>query len=103
MKNLKGYEKLVFFMNSVAALILLLSYLLPYLPPKDFAFLSVLSLAVPLLIILNLAQGLNSTRRLQCESALLTSRISLQINPKNNLKFDQTKSAQEMKRLRPIN
>ena len=55
MKNLKGYEKLVFFINSVAALILLLSYLLPYLPPKDFAFLSVLSLAVPLLIILNLA------------------------------------------------
>ena len=54
MKNLKGYEKLVFFINTAAALLLLLSYLLPYLPPKDFAFLSVLSLAVPLFIILNL-------------------------------------------------
>ncbi len=32
---------------------LLLSYLLPYVEPKHFAFLSVLSLAVPLLIILN--------------------------------------------------
>lgn len=55
MKNLKGYEKLVFFINTVAALVLLLSYLLPYIAPKDFAFLSVLSLAVPLFIILNLA------------------------------------------------
>lgn len=54
MKHLKGYEKLVFFINTVAALVLLLSYLLPYMAPKDFAFLSVLSLAVPLFIILNL-------------------------------------------------
>ena len=54
MKDLKRYEKIVFFINSVAALVLLLSYLLPYLPPQDFAFLSVLSLAVPLFIILNL-------------------------------------------------
>jgi vancomycin resistance protein VanJ len=53
MKNLKGVDKIVFFLNSIIAAILLLSYLLPYVPPKNFAFLSVLSLAVPLLIILN--------------------------------------------------
>ena len=35
------------------ATMLLLSYILPYVEPKHFAYLSVLSLAVPLLIILN--------------------------------------------------
>uniref|UniRef100_UPI0026169811 endonuclease/exonuclease/phosphatase family protein n=1 Tax=Winogradskyella sp. TaxID=1883156 RepID=UPI0026169811 len=39
--------------NSLAAFLLLISYLLPYAPPKSFATLSVLSLGVPLLIILN--------------------------------------------------
>jgi vancomycin resistance protein VanJ len=53
MKKLKGIDKIVFFFNSIIAAILLLSYLLPYVAPKSFAFLSVLSLAVPLLIILN--------------------------------------------------
>lgn len=33
---------------------LLLSYILPFVPPKTFSFLSVLSLAVPILIILNI-------------------------------------------------
>jgi len=54
MRKLKGYEKLVFIVNSLIAFALLLSYLLPYLEPKRFAFLSVLSLAVPFLIIVNL-------------------------------------------------
>jgi len=53
MKHLKGSEKIIFFINSLVAAVLLLSYLLPYVAPKNFAILSVLSLAVPLLIILN--------------------------------------------------
>ena len=53
MKQLKGTNKIVFFLNSLVAAMLLMSYLLPYVAPKTFAFLSVLSLAVPLLIILN--------------------------------------------------
>lgn len=53
MNQLKGTNKIVFFFNTLVALMLLLSYLLPYVAPKTFAFLSVLSLAVPLLIILN--------------------------------------------------
>ena len=53
MKKLKGTNKIVFFFNSLVAAMLLLSYLLPYVAPKTFAFLSVLSLAVPMLIILN--------------------------------------------------
>jgi len=53
MKGLKFFEKVIFFFNSVAAFLLLLSYLLPNIPPKTFATLSVLSLGVPFLIILN--------------------------------------------------
>ncbi|MDT0557203.1 endonuclease/exonuclease/phosphatase family protein [Ichthyenterobacterium sp. W332] len=53
MKRLKLFDKVLFFVNSVVAAMLLLSYLLPYLEPKKFAALSVLSLAVPVLIILN--------------------------------------------------
>jgi len=53
MKKLKFFEKIMFFFNSIVAFILLLSYLLPLLPPKTFSALSVLGLAVPLLIVLN--------------------------------------------------
>jgi endonuclease/exonuclease/phosphatase family metal-dependent hydrolase len=54
MKHLKWFDKLIFFFNSIAALLLLLSYILPFFEPKKFAFLSVLSLTVPLLILLNI-------------------------------------------------
>ena len=54
MKNLKGFDKLIFVVNSLMAFALLLSYVLPYMAPKQFAFLSVLSLAVPALIIINI-------------------------------------------------
>ena len=54
MKNLKLFDKFVFFFNSIAAVLLLLSYILPYFEPKKFALLSILSLTVPVLIILNI-------------------------------------------------
>ncbi|WP_430467779.1 endonuclease/exonuclease/phosphatase family protein [Winogradskyella ouciana] len=54
MKKLKFFNKIMFLVNSLAAFLLLISYLLPYLPPKSFATLSVLSLGVPLLILLNI-------------------------------------------------
>ncbi|WP_271765879.1 endonuclease/exonuclease/phosphatase family protein [Aquimarina algiphila] len=41
-------------MNSIAAFALLLSYLLPYVSPKTFPLLSVLSLTVPVFIVINL-------------------------------------------------
>ncbi len=53
MKKLSFVNKIIFIINSILVLLLLLSYLLPYVAPKNFVFLSVLSLAVPLLIILN--------------------------------------------------
>lgn len=43
----------MFFMNSLFAAALLFAYFLPYIPPKTFALLSVLSLGVPLLIMAN--------------------------------------------------
>lgn len=43
----------MFLINSLVAFSLLISYVLPYIPPKSFATLSVLSLGVPLLILLN--------------------------------------------------
>ena len=54
MKGLRFYDKILFALNSIAAFLLLCSYLLPFVSPKDFSVLSVLSLAVPLLIVLNL-------------------------------------------------
>ena len=53
MKKLNTIDKIIFFFNSLIAAMLLLSYLLQYVEPKHFAYLSVLSLAAPLLIILN--------------------------------------------------
>ena len=43
----------MFLLNSLFAAALLFAYLLPFIPPKTFALLSVLSLGVPLLIIIN--------------------------------------------------
>ncbi len=54
MKQFRLLDKVIFALNSVAATMLLLSYILPYVEPKKFPTLSVLSLAVPFLIVLNL-------------------------------------------------
>ena len=53
MKKLHFFDKTVFVFNAIAATLLLLSFILPYLSPKAFSFLSVLSLSVPLFILLN--------------------------------------------------
>ncbi|SDR94706.1 endonuclease/exonuclease/phosphatase family protein [Gramella sp. MAR_2010_147] len=53
MKKLGLFDKFIFILNSFAATALLFSYLLPLIPPKTFPLLSVLSLGVPVLIILN--------------------------------------------------
>ncbi|HLT52916.1 MAG TPA: endonuclease/exonuclease/phosphatase family protein [Flavobacteriaceae bacterium] len=53
MKNLKAIDKFIFLLNSIMAALLLLSYILPLIPPKSFSLLAVLSLGVPLLILTN--------------------------------------------------
>ncbi|WP_431135895.1 endonuclease/exonuclease/phosphatase family protein [Psychroserpens mesophilus] len=76
MKNLKGFHKLIFVVNSLMAFALLLSYVLPYMAPKQFAILSVLSLAVPALIIINILFAvywlLNVKRQLLLSLIVLT-------------------------------
>lgn len=54
MKKLNLFDKFVFFFNSIAATMLLLAYILPYIEPERFAFVSVLSLTVPFLILVNI-------------------------------------------------
>ncbi|WP_299437355.1 endonuclease/exonuclease/phosphatase family protein [uncultured Aquimarina sp.] len=49
----KLVNKIVFFINSLVAFALLMSYLLPYISPQTFPLLSVLSLTVPILIVIN--------------------------------------------------
>jgi endonuclease/exonuclease/phosphatase family metal-dependent hydrolase len=46
-------SKIAFFFNKVLALLTILAYILPFLAPKLFPFLSVLTLLMPLFIILN--------------------------------------------------
>ncbi|WP_417289685.1 endonuclease/exonuclease/phosphatase family protein [Corallibacter sp.] len=53
MKGLKFIDKLIYLVNALVATMLLLSYILPFFPPKTFAVLSVLSLGVPFLILVN--------------------------------------------------
>lgn len=53
MKNLSFFNKVIFFFNSIVAVLLLASYLLPYIPPHIFPTLSVLSLVLPVLIVIN--------------------------------------------------
>ncbi|MEC7781998.1 MAG: endonuclease/exonuclease/phosphatase family protein [Bacteroidota bacterium] len=54
MKNLNLWNKFVFLINSVFALLLLVGYLLPYYPPKIFPPIAVLTLIIPVLIAVNL-------------------------------------------------
>ena len=54
MKNLNIIDKVVFLINSVVALLSLLSYVTYYVPPKSFPLISMVSLSVPLFIILNI-------------------------------------------------
>lgn len=53
MKKLSILDKLMFLINCILAILLLLSYIVPYISPKTFTQISLVSLAVPLLIILN--------------------------------------------------
>jgi vancomycin resistance protein VanJ len=53
MKNLSLIDKIIFVFNIIGATLLLLSYILPYLQPKAFFVLAVLSLGVSVLILVN--------------------------------------------------
>lgn len=54
MKNLNLFNKLVYLLNLLIAFLLLVGYALPYIPPKVFPALSVLTLIIPVLIVANI-------------------------------------------------
>ena len=54
MKNLNFIDKLLYFVNSILAILLLLSFLLQFIKPSLFPYLSFMSLSVPILLIINL-------------------------------------------------
>ncbi|NQY28211.1 MAG: endonuclease/exonuclease/phosphatase family protein [Flavobacteriaceae bacterium] len=53
MKKLNLIDKLIYLLNGIVAVVLLLAYLLPFVAPKTVSILSVLSLSVPVLLLLN--------------------------------------------------
>jgi endonuclease/exonuclease/phosphatase family metal-dependent hydrolase len=53
MKNLNWFNKTMYFFNIVLSFFTILGYLLPFLAPKLFPFLSVLTLFLPVLLVLN--------------------------------------------------
>ena len=53
MKNLSWFNKLAFFVNIVVTVLTFLAYVLPFLAPKWFPFLSVLTLILPFFLIVN--------------------------------------------------
>lgn len=53
-KKIAFFNKLMYFVNSIFATVLFLAYFLPYISPKTVPLFAVLSLAVPLLILINL-------------------------------------------------
>ena len=54
MKNLSIFNKFIFIINILLALITLAGFLLPYVAPKKYPVLSVLSLGFPLLLLFNI-------------------------------------------------
>ena len=54
MQKQSWLSKIMFFFNIVLAVLTFLAYLLPFLAPKAFPFLSVLTLILPFFLILNL-------------------------------------------------
>lgn len=51
---MKYFDRFVYFLNSVFALLLILSYLLPYIPADFIPLLSILNFSIPILLLINL-------------------------------------------------
>lgn len=54
MKKLSWFNKIVYFLNILVAILTLVGYVLPFLAPRIFPFLSVLTLGLPFLLMLNI-------------------------------------------------
>ncbi|GGW60597.1 endonuclease/exonuclease/phosphatase family metal-dependent hydrolase [Winogradskyella epiphytica] len=96
MKGLRFGSKIIFIINSLVAFLLLISYILPYIPPKSFASLSVLSLGVPLLILFNALFFLYWLLRVRKQFLLSLIVLLLGWNYINSMyKFSRTKAVED--------
>lgn len=55
MKKLSWFNKMMFFFNIVLTVLTFIAYILPFLAPKVFPFLSVFTLIMPLMLVFNFA------------------------------------------------
>ncbi len=53
MKNLSGFNKFMFVLNMVLTILTFIAYVLPFLRPRLFPFLSVLTVLMPIMLVLN--------------------------------------------------
>ena len=53
MRNLSWFNKMMFFFNIVLTVLTVVGYVLPFLAPKTFPLLSVLTLFLPMMLIVN--------------------------------------------------
>lgn len=100
MKKLSLLHKLLFLINSVVAVVLLLSYLLPFVSPKSIPAFAVFSLLVPILIIINILFAVFWLIKLKKQFILSTLVLALgwmtaspfyQFSSKNTAKNDDLK------------
>jgi len=75
LKKLSFGNKIIYFINSIFAVLLILSYAIPYIKPNFFPPISVMSLTVPFLIIINVLFFIYWLLRLKKQ--LLLSLLSL--------------------------
>lgn len=54
MKQLSAFNKIMFFLNIICGMLLLASYVIPYLDPEVYSAISVLSLSYPFILVCNL-------------------------------------------------
>ncbi|WP_100803515.1 endonuclease/exonuclease/phosphatase family protein [Ulvibacter sp. MAR_2010_11] len=83
-KKLGFFNKLLFWGNSLVVFLLLISFVLPYLPPKSFPTLSLLSLAVSPLLLVNILFALYwlvRWKRLALLSILVLTIAYIHFNP----------------------
>ena len=80
MKQLSFLDKLIFILNSICATSLCAAYAIPFIPPKLFPQLSLLSLMTPPLLLLNILFGLYWVLKLKKQFLLSVITLSLGIH-----------------------
>lgn len=70
--KLNFFQKIIFSINVLFAVCLLIAYVLPFVPPKFSAFLSILNLGLPVFILINLLFALYWILRLKLHFILST-------------------------------